>query len=109
MGIRSIKIESTSFYNPDYPNAKGKYSKSLCAATKPESAALKIIPLSCEGCRIAPCIIIHNSTKRHKLCPCKNCILKSMCQTQCDQFKKNVLGLFDIYLSSDYRRGTFPY
>ena len=56
----------------------------------------------CVGCLTQNCIISHNSTKRTKICPCRECMIKSICTEQCNSFRKLVIGLFPmVYI--DYK------
>jgi hypothetical protein len=91
------------------PNGKGRYSRSLPVHTIPKYAATKIQPEFCIECPKYPCLLAHNSSIRPRICPCGKCILKAMCEKQCEDFKYLSNDLFKINLSYDYRKGKYPY
>jgi len=65
----------------------------------------------CKGCRtqieiksvssMNHCIIITNAP--NKKCPCKDCIVKLMCRSQCEEFIYTVRSIFNLPLSYDYK------
>jgi hypothetical protein len=66
------------------------------------------LPLDCWGtcsqCKTFPfCVVLRNSGRRYKKCPCQICVVKGMCVNQCDNFKKEVQQLFALESVSDYK------
>ena len=66
----------------------------------------------CEGCNTKTLFkkayrgnfcIISNSPKKIPECPCQICLLKSMCETECEEFKKLTESIFKKKLSYDYK------
>lgn len=57
----------------------------------------KVRDYVCKGCgsyinkeyrsskKLAPCRVVHK--KNGQICPCSQCLVKSMCETQCDEFR----------------------
>lgn len=58
----------------------------------------------CNGCYTVRCIIAHNSSKRMKICPCQNCLIKITCVEQCQKYKDLVTGLFPTVETTDYKK-----
>ncbi len=45
---------------------------------------------TCEGCLVHDTCCCSGSRKRpNNGCPCKNCLIKMVCETTCEEFEKN--------------------
>jgi hypothetical protein len=70
----------------------------------------------CDGCRtfeylktIEKLCILSNAPKKMLLCPCKTCLLKSICQQGCKDFFKLSISIFKIKLYYDYKSYYYNY
>lgn len=58
--------------------------------------------IHCSNIEYHQCIINKNAPKAK--CPCRICLVKMICDKQCQDFFFTVSGIFNMYVSYDYKR-----